>query len=598
MWCTILAQNRQQPLSGNKNILFILFIALSLNLSFGQSKGEFQKKYAESKDLYNKQDYNLAYEGFRLLTQPNKNNAFEQTAHYYTGLSAFKVGKLLDAKFILVKAINNYPDWKQLYEVKYVLAQIAFAEKDYNRAFEICSEIIFEKSIQEDVVKLIRKEVITAPQFKEVIQQQLKHPENFTLAKAIADRIKYFGGGVAEKMLLQYLIQDYGFNPDQYAGTFSRPTVKKTSYNIAVLLPYEINEKMNWGHEGKTFEMLEGIKLAAETLEKKGGAKFNIYAYDTKKDPEKVRALLKLPEFKTMDVIIGASLNTTGEVVKRFAEANQIHYVNPLNGDPALIGTYSKLFKPSYTEIGHQLAIAAVDSFPHKRQVAIIYGSNKRDSLIAISYKKSVEALGKKVVVFKGVHPTDGKLAGSAVSKLKFDSLSHIAVFTKEDLIATNFMSALEGRIAGIEAAERVAATEANRKYTGTPIHVPVLAPIEWLDLYIIQFEQFMRRGVHFYNVDYIDFDSEEPNLFREAMKVRMGVKPSTDYAAVGYDLMLLYGKMLNKYGNSFADELADEGFIKGYNFRGVDYSNGVSNAVVPLLKINKDFKLIGVNLD
>lgn len=590
------AQNRQQLLSGNKNILLVLVVLFSLNFSFGQSKKEFQKKYAQSKDFFNAENYTEAYEGFRLLTQKNNNNVFEEYAHYYTGYSAFKIDKVLDAKFILVKAINQFPDWKQLYEVKYLLAQIAFSEKDYNRAFELCSEIIFEKKIQDDVVKLIRKEVINGADLSLLLREQIKHPDNFTLAKALADRIKYFGGGIAEKMLLQYLIQDYGFNPDQYMDVFLRKSVKKEVYNVAVLLPFNFNDKMNWSRSGKAFEMLEGINLAIEELEKTKGANFKVFTYDTKKDSATVSALLNLPEMKQMDLMIGAYVGQSSRLVKHFSESNQIHYVNPLNGDPQLVGVYSKLFKPSYLETGKQLAKAVVDSFPNKPEVCVFYGSRQIDSLMASSYRINLELNGKKVTTFKQVNRGETKELQNTIAKLKLDSLSHIAVFNREDLVATSFMSALEGRIAGIEAAERLLAKETDVPYEGEPLYIPVVAPVEWLDVYIIQFEQFIRRGVHFYKDDYIDYTKPEAILFRKKIKDRMGVLPSSDYSAVGFDCMYIFGGMLNKYGNSYVEELISDKFIPGYNYMGVDFSNGESNSVVPLLKLDSEYHLNVLN--
>ena len=589
-------QNHQQLLSGNKYILIILVVLCSLNSSFAQSKREFQKKYAQSKDFFNEGKYSEAYEGFRLLTQQNDNNEFEEFAHYYTGYAAFRVNKTLDAKFILVKAINQFPDWKQLYEVKYLLARIAFFEKDYNRAFELCSEIIFEKKIQEDVVKLIRKEVINGADLSLILSEQIKHPDNFTLAKAIADRIKYFGGSLAEKMLLQYLIQDYGFNPDQYSNVFLRKSVKKPVYNIAVLLPFEFKDKMNWSRSGKAFEMLEGINMAVEELEKAGGAKFKLFTYDTKKDSATVSALLNLPEMKQMDLMIGAYVGESSRLVKRFAESNQIHYVNPLNGDPQLVGVYSKLFKPSYTETGKQLATAVVDSFPNKPEVCVFYGSSPIDSLMAVSYKINLELKGKKVTTFKRITRTDTKELQTTIAKLKLDSLSHFAVFHREDLVATNFMSAIEGRIAGIEAKARLLAKENEVQYEGEPLYIPVVAPVEWLDVYIIQFEQFIRRGVHFYKDDYIDYKKTEAILFRKKIKERMGVLPSSDYSAVGFDCMYIFGGMLNKYGNSYVEELITDKFISGYNYLGVNYSSGESNSVVPLLKLDSEYHLNVLN--
>ena len=114
----ILALNRQQPLSGNKKIIVAFILSLLSVVGFSQSKGDFQRKYAESLDQFKAGDYAHAYEGFRLLTQAHKNNQFQEQSHYYCGYAAYKTDKLLDAKFILVKSMTEFPEWKQQYEIK------------------------------------------------------------------------------------------------------------------------------------------------------------------------------------------------------------------------------------------------------------------------------------------------------------------------------------------------------------------------------------------------------------------------------------------------------------------------------------------------
>ena len=64
------------------------------------------------------------------------------------------------------------------------------------------------------------------------------------------------------------MIQDYDLNPKQYANVLQRKSVKKPVYNIAVLLPFELDGEPNWRKSGKELEMFEGIKLAVRKLEK------------------------------------------------------------------------------------------------------------------------------------------------------------------------------------------------------------------------------------------------------------------------------------------------------------------------------------------
>lgn len=571
-------------MSGNKIILTLVASFLTLTLSIAQSKGEFQKKYASSLDQFKKGDYTHSYEGFRLLTQGNKNNVFEEYAHYYCGYSAWKIGKILDAKFILVNAIKKFPEWKQVSEVKFLLARIAASEKEYDRTFSLLSEIS-EKEFEKDKRVFIRKVVLTALDIEPFILLQTNYPENQVLAEALADKIREAPSS-STRMLLSYLIQDYELDPKKYEGALRKLSVKKPEYNVAVLLPFNIQDKMNWRRSGRELEMYEGIRLAVENYNEKKGAKFNVLPYDTKRDTGHVKALLALPEMANMDLIIGPSRTSTSKIVSRFSEAQQIHVVNPLNGDPTLGNDYTKLFKPAYDVIGEELAQIAIDSFP-KRHVVIFYNATKQDSMAAMSYKLALEASDKVVDTFKEITRKNTTDMSYVLRRVEMDSLSHIAVFNKEDLVATSFMSALEGRIATIESDE---------DYEGGPIDIPVIAPIEWLDIYIIQFEQFIRRRVHFYDPSYIDLDGQKVSLFRGEMKERLGIKPSGDYAAIGYDMMWYFARVMNKYGNVFTDELGKEVPAEGVNFTTINFLNSNSNTVVPLLKLDKEYRLVRIN--
>jgi len=66
-------------------------------------------------------------------------------------------------------------------------------------------------------------------------------------------------------------------------------------------------------------------------------------------------------------------------------------------------------------------------------------------------------------------------------------------------------------------------------------------------------------------------------------------------YAYQGYDLMMLFGEALVKYGTYFNDKLASEGFISGKNLSGFNYNGYNSNLFVPLIKVENN-NLVIVN--
>lgn len=76
-----------------------------------------------------------------------------------------------------------------------------------------------------------------------------------------------------------------------------------TPFNIAVMLPFHLNEETP-GKEAENFtEFYRGFLMAAEDMDKKG-RKVNIHAYDTQGDVETVKELMGREEMKDMDVFV------------------------------------------------------------------------------------------------------------------------------------------------------------------------------------------------------------------------------------------------------------------------------------------------------
>ncbi|HYI78411.1 MAG TPA: hypothetical protein VEW65_12390, partial [Chryseolinea sp.] len=60
--------------------------------------------------------------------------------------------------------------------------------------------------------------------------------------------------------------------------------------------------------------------------------------------------------------------------------------------------------------------------------------------------------------------------------------------------------------------------------------------------------------------------------------------KPPSDYAAMGYELMLILGNQLKKNGVYFQEAMA-KGPVNGFLTEGVNYQDGRSNSLIPFIK-------------
>ncbi|HEY9113723.1 MAG TPA: LysM peptidoglycan-binding domain-containing protein [Bacteroidales bacterium] len=88
----------------------------------------------------------------------------------------------------------------------------------------------------------------------------------------------------------------------------------------------------------------EGALMAADSL-KKLGMNIKLYVYDVDDNASKTASLLRKPELRDMDLIIGPFLNKSFDQVARFAGNYKIPIVNPLSFRDEIITNYNSVIK-------------------------------------------------------------------------------------------------------------------------------------------------------------------------------------------------------------------------------------------------------------
>ncbi len=554
----------------SRKVLFILPLFLLSVLVNAQSKKSFQKKYALAQLNLKEGKPDLAYTTFLELTKPNEKNEYERISHYFCGLSAINAKKLNDANFILSKALTKYTDWSRLSEVKYLLAIVYFERIDYARSYQILNEITGNK-LKKDVANLKTHYLLKAPSIEVLYDLLCENEEDKEIPLILANKLNYFPSSHYEKDMLEFLIQDYKLDRTKYTLGTHKVSVKKQSYDVALLLPFKTHKTSTAQlvKYSKFYEMYEGIKMAIEDL-RTNGIKINLHTYDTKRDSATIAQILSKPEILKMDLLIGPIYNPMATMVAAFAGNNQINYINPLFTNNALIAGNENAFllKPSYTAIGKELATYASENFID-RDVLIFYGSNVRDSIMAYEYHHVLDSNFASHINFFEINRDNVNDVQTIIKTEDSDLLSHIFVASTDRLMAANLMSAIE---------------EMN-------MHVPVIAPSKWLDTRIITYEQFKHRHFFFYYDDYINYDDPIKVIpFREKFETRMNIKPHNRHAYIGYDCIFYWGQILHQHGNLFNEKLKYHDFMPGITTFGFEYKEGNTNDVIPLLYFNDSF--------
>lgn len=570
-----------------KKIVLLLFCITCIGTTaLPQNKGAFQRKYLEAKELLKKRKFDQSYEAFLELTKEHKNNKFAAYAYYFCGLSAFELQKYVDARFSLVQLLEKYPDFDQRDEAKYLIANIAFEEKNIKKAFSYLSEIEEEGEVLNDAHSMSYRYLQKISSVDSLIELQVLYPQNNALVELLAKQLNNPLNPIKRRYLLSYLVQDYQLDSSKYSAGGMKKSVKKDQYNIAVMLPLMMGgeDKKDVMKHAQYIEMYEGIMMAERELEKQG-IDVRLHIYDTQKDSAVVAELFELPEMLKMDLFLGPVYPMPAGIASDYALKHSVNYVNPLYANPKLTDSnpFTFLNKPSYINLGKQVATFAADSFS-SRDVIILYEEGKlSDSITAQAYKEQIDsALIREVAHFGPISVDNIKKVKKKIKKMKEDDeeddeyeISHIFISSSSDLMGAYLMTMLEE----------------------IDIKSPVLAPENWLRIQTTTFEQLRRREVYFYFTDYVDLEDEKVKDFREQFKMRMNLKPTQgNYATEGYEMMYFWANALHEDGTLFNRSLRKKGYMPGKLMSGYDYSKRQSNAVYSLMYLNDDYELVRAN--
>ncbi|WP_460504361.1 ABC transporter substrate-binding protein, partial [Hymenobacter agri] len=174
----------------------------------------------------------------------------------------------------------------------------------------------------------------------------------------------------ADRPQLDDLITRFSLDRARYTPRPRPVSVKKSSYNVAVLLPFELTDP-SWQTQRKNqfvTDLYAGLRLAQDSLQR-AGRTIQLYAYDTGADTLTLKQTLALPELAGMDLLIGPIYKSGAKLLSRYAQEHQIVCVNPLSqdGDLVLDNPWHYLYAPSAATQGRTAAQFAAGAFGNGR---------------------------------------------------------------------------------------------------------------------------------------------------------------------------------------------------------------------------------------
>ena len=525
-------------------------------------------RYRSGKAQLDQGQYATALKTLEPLAQPAARFARAADAAYLSAVAAAHLRQWPEAEQLLNLLRTEYSAYPNLADALFLQSQSLFEQEDFDTAFKTLAQLPPTRLLSE-------REAMKAAYLPRVKERSTwlrllrRYPDDKTLATAYVERLVAGGSYTeADRPQLDELVARFGLDRDRYTP---RPRVaKKTSYSVAVLLPFELNDP-SWQTQRKNqfvADLYAGLRLAQDSL-LRAGRPLQLFAYDTGADTLTLKQVLALPELAGMDLLIGPVYKSGAKLLGRYAREHQIACVNPLSqdGDLVLDNPWHYLFAPSTATQGRAAAQFALSAFGAARPGLVLYENNKDDAAFANAYKTTYEVQGGKISLPRRFNPDVDESLNMAFSGLDLPNASHAVIFSDNRRV---------GSLAVKTWRQQPAATRP-----------ALLVPGSWLDNARLDISQLSTPGLYFIQPKYYDEQAPGFRRFRQLYLQYQHLPPSL-YANQGFELLLYFGTALFQYGPAFQAGLAGAGTMPGAIFGGQSYVGGAhDNQVVPIVKLS-----------
>jgi len=600
---------------------FLTGLILLLSIIQVKSQNTAEQNYLQGKEMYESGRYDFAMEILKPLTLPSNKSTFSPYAGYYYSLAAIENGYTFLAEEMLKQIITQYSDWDYQDLARLWLAKVYFNEENYVDALSTINDIK-DPTIKQQSDELIKSELSHVEEVDTLTILYYSYPNIDGLAITLADKISRQSLMKQDRVLLLEIIEKFNLDKEQYNFIEQFESVKKDAYNVAVLFPFmleDINPNNLRRSNQFILDIYEGIKIGINSLREKGII-VNLYAFDTEKDAFTTQKLIDSGELDGMDLLIGPLYPETVKLVSDFSLKKRINMFNPLSSNSDLIenNPFSFLLKPTY----ENMAYAAADYIKknqHNKNAMIFYEDDPRDSLMAFTYKASIEEDSFNVVLTQKITGLDTiSVYNTLTQKFRFaeidlskedslrmierynlydyfdrlsrassydelrkirqlelfvippDSVGHIFVATNKEVIAASSISGMETRGDSIT----------------------LIGYEDWLDYKSLSLNQMEMLDVKFIAPGYIS--NTNPHLQDVYQKILHTINKSPNkYHYLGYELINFVGKMLYQHGIYFQVGLYDQEVYPGILYQGFDYSRGNDNQLIPIIEFEDSHFLI-----
>lgn len=308
---------------------------------------------------------------------------------------------------------------------------------------------------------------------------------------------------------------------------------------VALMVPFYLEEQDTTGASESVggnlnsfsfIHFYEGCLIAIDSLEK-SGVKAKVHVFDVTDDESNTRRLLKNPELKKMDLIVGPFLGKSFNMVTEFAKSNSIPIVNPLSFREEVIKDHPNVFKvkPGQSSQFPQLVEFIDRTYPES--LIFVLRENKNRDIQAFEELHVNLITGLKEV------PSDNiRFINNGKDSLRF--LPDMYSGTKTNLVIVY----TENKAFALDCIRKLSENKGNKD-------VRVIGMPRWDRFQFTEIDYLVDLKVHYFSPSFIDYTDKNTNRFIKSFKNKFGAEPE-QYAYEGFDILWFFMSALSKYGD------------------------------------------------
>jgi hypothetical protein len=350
------------------------------------------------------------------------------------------------------------------------------------------------------------------------------------------------------------------------------------TFNVGLYLPISASVADSLKPSARTLSFLayyQGAMMAVDNLSK-AGLKVKLYVYDTEKMASTVEALIKKPEFLSLDLIIGPVYPEMQKNISELSAKNRIPMISPLSPE----NKYTKS-NPYYFQINpvRKLRFESTADYIFKE-----FSKEKIIFLEAGNGSSETKSIHEQLInKYTPNGAAKNQLQSYNIWTQGTEGLEPLLLVEKPNILVMAEMNEVNVSIA----MNRLALL--SKKYSFILVGVQ-----EFSRMPSIEIENLHDVNLRFLSTSFVDYSNPSVITFVEGFKTEFGTEPSL-FAFQGYDVTTYFLRSLRGTGNLTKGIPADsnKGLLQSaYHFTKVSDFGGFTNDSFTVVEYANTFEV------